>query len=66
MTTAKQADKRAAKQHSGQGGVSNAAGTATGPGSSAASRSKQDNVHGNAGSGSPKAARNRPGHKANA
>ncbi len=35
MTTAKGADKLAAKQGSGQGGISNAAGTETGPGSSA-------------------------------
>lgn len=66
MTTAKKADKRAAKQGSGQGSVSNAAGTETGPGSSAESRSKKDGVHGIAGTGSPKTARNRPGHKANA
>lgn len=64
MTTAKQADKRAEKQHSGEGSVSNAAGPSTGPGSSAESRSKQDGVHDIAGTGSPKTARNRPGHKA--
>ena len=65
MTTAKSADKRAAKQGSGQGGISNAAGTETGPGSSAESRSKKDNIRSIAGAGSPKTARNRPGHKAN-
>jgi hypothetical protein len=63
MTTAKQADRRAAEKNSGQGGVSNADGTATGPGSSAASRSKQDNQHSIKGAGSAKANASRPGHK---
>lgn len=42
MTKAKNADHRAAIKGSGQGTESNAAGTATGPGSSAESRSKKD------------------------
>ena len=65
MTTVKSADERAAKQGSGQGSISNAAGTETGPGSSAESRSKKDSVRSIAGAGSPKTTRNRPGHRAN-
>jgi len=45
MTKAAQANHRAAEKGSGQGGESNAAGTATGPGSSPASRSKKDTQH---------------------
>ena len=65
MTKAAQANHRAAEKGSGQGGESNAAGTAAGPGSSPASRSKKDTQHSIAGNGSDKAARGRPGHKTN-
>jgi hypothetical protein len=42
MTKATQSNRLAAAKGSGEGGESNAAGTATGPGSSPASRSKKD------------------------
>ena len=63
MTTAKKANERAAEKGSGKGGASNAAGTQTGPGSSAESRSKQSDVRDIGGAGSAKTTRNRPGHK---
>ena len=66
MTTAKKANERAAKQGSGQGGTSNAGGTATGPGSSSASAQDKGNQREIAGSGSAKGNAGRPGHKANA
>jgi hypothetical protein len=66
MTKAKSADRRAAEKGSGQGSVSNKDGTATGPGSSAKSRSKQDRQHAIGGQGSATAARSRPGHKTSA
>jgi hypothetical protein len=66
MTTPKKADERAAKQGSGQGGTSNAGGTATGPGSSSASAQDKGNQREIGGSGSAKGDRGRPGHKANA
>ncbi|HEV7263567.1 MAG TPA: hypothetical protein VGN83_01420 [Falsiroseomonas sp.] len=69
MTTAKKADKAdkaAAEKGSGQGGTSNAGGTATGPGSSSASAAKGENPRSIGGTGSTKTGRNRPGHKANA
>jgi hypothetical protein len=66
MTTAKKADRRAAEKGSGQGGISNAEGTATGPGSTPASASKKDNQRSIGGTGSAKAAKSRPGHNANA
>lgn len=65
MTKATQSNRRAAAKGSGQGGESNAAGTATGPGSSPTSRSKKDPQHSIFGNGSEKAARGRPGRKAN-
>ncbi len=65
MTTAKKADKAAEEKGSGKGGASNAGGTATGPGSSSASATKQDNQRSIGGAGSTKTDRNRPGHKAN-
>src|SRR3954467_2778046 len=49
---AKNADRRATEKGSGQGSVSNKDGTATGPGSSAKSRSKQDPQHAIGGQGS--------------
>ena len=66
MTTAKKANERAAKQGSGQGGTSNAGGTATGPGSSSASAQDKGNQREIRGSGSAKADSGRPGHKTNA
>ena len=63
MTTAKKANERAKKLNSGQGTTSNAGGTATGPGSSSASATKQDNQRDIGGSGSAKTGANRPGHK---
>jgi hypothetical protein len=65
MTTAKKADKRAEETGSGKGGTSNAAGTATGPGSSAASRDSHDAQRDIGGAGSAKTGNKRPGHKAN-
>jgi hypothetical protein len=64
MTTAKKADRRAAEKGSGQGGASNAGGTATGPGSSSAgSAARKGNQRAIGGTGSAKADRGRPGHK---
>jgi hypothetical protein len=63
MTTEKKANRRAAETGSGQGSISNAGGTATGPGSSPGTGSKQDNQRNIAGTGSAKAAAGRPGHK---
>ncbi|MCB4825149.1 hypothetical protein [Roseicella aerolata] len=63
MTTAKKADQRAAEKGSGQGGTSNAGGTATGPGSSSASAQEKGNQREIGGSGSAKADAGRPGHK---
>jgi hypothetical protein len=64
MATSKKADRRAAEKGSGKGGVSNAGGTATGPGSSSASSALgKENQRNIGGTGSAKAARNRPGHK---
>ncbi len=63
MSTAKQDNRRAAEQHSGEGSTSNAGGTATGPGSSSASAAKGDEQRNIAGSGSEKTTHNRPGHK---
>jgi hypothetical protein len=57
MTKAKNAGRRAAEKGSGQGSVSNKDGTATGPGSSAKSRSKQDRQHAIGGQGSATAVR---------
>jgi hypothetical protein len=65
MTTAKKANKAAAEKGSGQGGTSNAGGTATGPGSSSTGAAKQDNQRSTGGAGSTKTDRNRPGHKSN-
>ncbi len=64
MTKATQSNRLAAAKGSGEGGESNAAGTATGLGSSPASRSKKDSSHRIAGNGSEKAAPGRPGRKA--
>jgi hypothetical protein len=66
MTTAKKADRRAEETGSGKGGTSNAGGTARGPGSSSAGAAKDGEQRSIAGKGSPKTAKNRPGHKANA
>jgi hypothetical protein len=66
MTTSKKADRRASERGSGKGGVSNAGGTATGPGSSSASAVGKENQRNIGGTGSAKAARGRPGHKTNA
>jgi len=63
MTTAKKANQRAEKLHSGQGTTSNAGGTAAGPGSSSAPETKTEAQRSIAGAGSPKTAGNRPGHK---
>jgi hypothetical protein len=63
MTGSKNADRRAEEKGSGKQGVSNEAGTATGPGSSSASTSKSQNQRDIAGSGSAKAQASRPGHK---
>lgn len=64
MTTAKKADERAEKLGSGQGGRSNEAGTAAGPGSSSASAQDKGNQREIGGSGSAKGDAGRPGHKA--
>ncbi|MBL6079064.1 hypothetical protein JMJ56_13685 [Belnapia sp. T18] len=63
MSTAKQDNRRAAEHHSGEGGTSNAGGTATGSGSSSASGGKGDKQRDISGSGSDKSTHNRPGHK---
>jgi hypothetical protein len=66
MTTSKKSDQRAAAQGSGEGGTSNAGGTATGPGSSSASSAaEKGNQRDIGGSGSAKADQARPGHKTN-
>ncbi len=66
MTTAKKADEAAAEKQSGQGGTSNAGGTATGPGSSSASSAEnKGNQRDIEGARSSTAEGSRPGHKAN-
>ncbi|MFL5251585.1 MAG: hypothetical protein ACJ8AI_01585 [Rhodopila sp.] len=65
MTKAENADRRAVEKESGKGSISNKDGTATGPGSSAATQSKQDRQHAIGGQGSATAERSRPGHKTN-
>ena len=66
MTTEKKANERAAKQGSGQGEVSNAAGPSAGAGTAPSQGAKHDNQRDIGGSGSGKATSGKPGHKANA
>jgi len=65
MTKAENANRWATEKKAGQGSISNKDGTATGPGSSAATQSKQNRQHDIGGKGSATAARSRPGHKTN-